>query len=382
MKSSIAILLRQPGRYGVLLGALFCGLFSPILVTAQAGRCHPENANQAYQKILRIGAQGKTQLAAYQLAELYRCIQREGHTVGLLDSMPTLYGERLEAVCSQACGLAIAALHRDTFDRLQELREPSLAQNQLIAFDKALQLYGAKSKDPEVAAVKGHLLTSMALLQRDHGFMDGARSTFLRALKVAPSDPSLLHAAASLEEKLGNYPQARTYLLELMEVAPDDQEARLRLALVEARLGKVSAAEARFQSLLSAPTSPWIRVMAHQELTRLLSQKGDGTQALQVLEQARRAFPEEQSLLLLETFLLRRDRAGAADGSALAGVGRLAELEETLELSPPSSRLEYNEWPQEEMVPLELALGEVLEKAWQDLERGLSLLQLRQETGS
>ncbi len=361
-------------RLGLLAGALLVGGLP--LLEVRGEDCQAGSLNSTYWKILETSARGATARAGWELGELYTCVGSDiTGDLRILDRAVKDLGELLSAVCSQGCLLAQAAVHLEASRNLQEVGRSSFSKVNLDAFERALELHRATSKADWATAPAGRLLASKGILLRGGNFMVEAGESFQGALQNLPEDPSLLHCAATLEEKLGNYKAARKHLRKLVVIAPEDGEARLRLALVEARLEKLDEAEESLKVLLEMPGPSWARLMGYQELAKVRKSQGDEAGFFRTLGEAREEFPEDQALLLQEAFALRRDRRASEARSE-----ELARLEADSGSLQPSSRLEYNEWPLEEIEPLFVALAEDLGLAETDLQRGLRLLRLREET--
>jgi Flp pilus assembly protein TadD len=181
---------------------------------------------------------------------------------------------------------------------------------------------------------------------------------------MSPANPVALLGLAWAHEVHGEYEQASELLQKLVENEPGNAHARLRLAVCERRLGDPASAEANFRRVLAQETEPWIRSIAHQELTRTLLSQGDVEGAAR---QARTALEEspgdEEAAILLASISERLGRVAEAD----AIIGRIVPAPS----DQPSARYVYDRRPDLEIEAARAKLHAMMDERLELLASGL-----------
>jgi len=197
------------------------------------------------------------------------------------------------------------------------------------------------------------------------GQPQSARDILETATKIAPDSELALLGLGALLERSGFPDLAKDELRTLYDAHPDQVEGKLRLAVNSARLGAETSAENLFRDL-QAPSHPsWVRVLAFQELARLLTKKGRLEEAVVVLEQGIREIPRNQRLPIQLAHV--HDLAGRP--------AEAAEIINRLELRAPrqttSPRYRYSEWPNLDVHRVRSTLTEAREAGLRALREAL-----------
>jgi tetratricopeptide (TPR) repeat protein len=153
------------------------------------------------------------------------------------------------------------------------------------------------------------------------GDLAGGRDVLRDVVQNAPRDLSSWYLLAQAERRLQNGDGAEDAARHI--IAIDATDPRGPLAMAEAKAarkdfgGVVETLDPLYAALLKAPAQGNPLVFVASQLSAALEASGNVTRSLQVLEDARRAFPDDQDLVL--------DLAGAYEHS-----GKIAESEQVL----------------------------------------------------
>jgi Flp pilus assembly protein TadD len=244
----------------------------------------------------------------------------------------------------------IVLLHRDAFRHYLAGGEERLADHAWrLAAEFAEEVPAASFEEHGSAFAETVLVAIAADLIRT-GHTSSALELLERAVEMAPRDPRALLALGATYERSGSYQEAVPPLRRLVEEHPDSTEGRLRLALNLARTGDPNGAEGHLRRLMSDDSSAWIRVIAYQELARLVP-----ADAEELLRDGIERFPSDQALQIqLAQLLDVRGRPWEAS-TLIEGLASRASAPET------SPRVRYPAWPsmgiEQRMAQIELAAG-------------------------
>jgi Flp pilus assembly protein TadD len=229
----------------------------------------------------------------------------------------------------------ISLLHRAVFRQHLAFGEDRLADN---AWPLAAELAEKVSDGQRLGNSPGFTQTLLVSLAADlvrATAVISAIDLLNRAVEIAPGDPSALLALGATYERSGAYEEAVLPLRRLVREHPDNAEGELRLAINLAREGKTEEAVTRFQDLIKDTAPTWIKVIAYQELARLVA----ASDAEPVLKEGVKRFPGNQALQVQLAFLL--DNLGRA-AEAAAVVEEICLRANAPETSP---RVRYPAWP-------------------------------------
>ncbi len=148
-----------------------------------------------------------------------------------------------------------------------------------------------------------------------------ARDLLEEVIDLAPESLAARYMAAALAERTGDYEIAVRELNRLARRLPDDREVALRLAVNRLRTGDTRAGRTGLQTVARGGGPDWVRVLAYQEWVRLVASSRGGAE-LELLEEARSAFPHDPQLSLqAAAALLRSGEWSSAERVAAAGTG-------------------------------------------------------------
>lgn len=249
--------------------------------------------------------------------------------------------------------LVVAAFHLAVYDHLVgEAELYWLADENWGRLGWLRKSYRGRPGAPDASAEERLAALEMTVggsLQRAGliGLMERARDSFERAVRFAPENPVARYWFGFLEEKLGNYRRAAPSFEWLVARETADPEAALRLALLRSRLGSEEEAIAALEIVAGPESPPWVRVVAVQELARLLAPE----RPEQAIARVRALLPEapDPSLALQLAQLLGDD---SEESDAL--ISALTRWPPSEERSP---RLRYVE-PREQGLAAEMAAFE------------------------
>ncbi|MCB1037645.1 MAG: tetratricopeptide repeat protein, partial [Acidobacteria bacterium] len=195
---------------------------------------------------------------------------------------------------------------------------------------------------PDVRRDLAGLLTGLGTAWLEAGSTTEAEALLRRSLavEVLPSSALLL---AAFEEKHGRYLEALEVLDALLEREPGNRPARLRSAVNLHRTGRSGKARKVFRSLAEEARIPveeeWVAVVAVEELVRMEKKAGRPQRGLELLDPARRRWPDNSRLLLLEVSLRQALEDSLGARKLLASRSRTPESE-------LSERHLYARWPE------------------------------------
>ena len=248
---------------------------------------------------------------------------------------------------------------------------PWLAGRNRQRFRSLLDLYVDRAADPPAA--RGHAALVLIRLA-EHLWSRGAynlgleaKSVFYEALKLDPDNLEARYWAAFLEEKYGDYPAALVHLRRLARARPGDPEVELRLGVNLGRTGKPRAATAALEAVARGDASDWMRIVAYQELARLVGEKR-GDVAVAYLREALRRFPDEPQLTFQLAYRLRRDWRGSAALVERVEAGWHGDSED-------SPRVTYEYGRTDDLAAAKKRLGRELSLRLESVTRGLARLE-------
>lgn len=189
--------------------------------------------------------------------------------------------------------------------------------------------------DPDNA----RLCFSAAVLEDRRGNTIGARELFCRGIAADETNPYLLQGLAVLEFKQGNISEARETIKKAVKCSPDHTLSWLSWAQMEEIQGNVDKARKVYKD--GCKSSKGIgAVQLWQGLARLEEKAGQMREALEILHNASKNFPDDQILYCtIGELLERRGDAEQARRAYFKGISldesfpylyqRLAALEES-----------------------------------------------------
>ncbi|MCP4658409.1 MAG: tetratricopeptide repeat protein, partial [bacterium] len=202
---------------------------------------------------------------------------------------------------------------------------------------RLLRIYRRRSKSPEPVEIASRLLVDMGYAEVQMRGWLVSIAAFGRVLDFNARSPIALHMLAARAEKQELYSEARKWLERLLAVEPDNRPARLRLAVVLAQRGKHRQAVRHLETVIAGDDPGWAIIVACQELARIDHQQGRSEQAIVLLREARRRFPDDPQLVYLLASLLR-DRPAES-------MQVLRALSAKTSWEGPTPRAIYNNWP-------------------------------------
>jgi len=329
-------------------------------VPSQIDVMREHHARTVYFDVFDLYTSGEVDEAVEQLAEFEPYVTRPNiEALGLRENW---FLDELEALAKGEPEILVPAA--DLYARLYiHYKQKEAVSTADIISRKVIRLLGAYrrwSKEPEAADIAGRLLVDMSLADtyiRVHP--DSFFGGFRQALGFDPKNTLALHILAAKAEKDGLYSEARKWLDRLLAADPDHRPARLRLAVVLAQRGKHRQAVRELETVIAGEDPEWAIIVAYQERIRIHRQRGENAQAMALLREARRRFPDDPQLIYLEAYLLR-DRPAAS-------MELLRTLSAKTSWEGPTPRAVYNNWPIE-------GRGEMRKKRRRELAKRLPLL--------
>lgn len=306
----------------------------------ETGPFHALAVRRGYREALGELAAGRTDPALRALAAL------ESATIGggagdVIDRLGTvqfrvvqgLVREQPEALVpvlhlhhqAQRAAAAAGASLRSAHGRLLAVRLAGLARAHEASRDAAADMLASFARD----------------LQRG-GATASADQLNQQALTLRSGHPAALLGLAAAAERAGDYATAVRLLDQLLKTDAPPPEVRLRLGVSLARLGERRRAIRELQRCLTAGP-PWVRLVAIQELARVLVASRQSEAALVVLERGREVFPGDQSLVVLTARVLE------AQGERVRSAVLLEEMRPDLGGPEGSPRWRYSQWPDEDV---------------------------------
>ncbi len=320
-------------------------------------------ARESYARALQQLAAGDRQRAMTTLmAGEERVVEAlDAEAVGVLSHAESRFLAALPAA-DWGCLLPVVLLHLDVSRAYREGDRRILAHHATRMTIDLADAYARKLDSPQARAEAARAFTSLGGYFQHGGALSQAERQFSRALELAGDQAALL-GLATLYEKRGLFDRAVPVLERLVEARPEHAEGALRLALNRARNGQTAAAEEALGELAGGRESGWVELLAHQELARLLIDRGRPAAAADVLRQGLERWPEHPTLKLQLAWVL--DLSDERDGSLelLQGLGSA---------HPAGERSRYNRWPADLLAGGRRALAEVADARLLELDRWLS----------
>src|SRR5688500_6029536 len=245
--------------------------------------------------------------------------------------------------------LPLALFHQDLGRHYKTAASWLLARHSFGMAVALAETYAARQPEEGASVRAAQTVVVLAELAIETRAWRMADELFVRALALAPLEPSALLGRAALAARLGDRDLARASLDQLLKHQPDHREARLRRALLAAREGDARRAEAGLAELARGAQTDWITALAYQELGRLLLERQQIGRAIAVLAEGSGRLPRDQSLLVALAYLFERSGRTSALQAVL---GRL-EPQVAADISP---RLRFSQAPAAEIAELRQAL--------------------------
>ncbi len=347
----------------------------------------PERIQELYRKILTDWSAGQTDSAPDELIEL--------ETTVVVDTDARTHKTLLKAEQEviQQVGQAdievlvpIAVLHHEAYRRLLARggRGHALAMvhTRNVAKDLAL-LYREQAGSEGAALVSSRLLTSLGGLLLQSAQQLPAAEMFQKAIEMDGHNVPALLALSTVYEKNAQAESAVKLLRQALTVEPANAEARLRLALNLKRLDQTAESQKLLEGLTAEKEPTWVTPLAYQELARLASDRGKGSEAEKVLRQALERFPDDLRLRIQLAAML--DRRGAP-GEATAMIEKALEASSGTGAKPTgevaSSRYLYNAVRADEFAQTRSYLDENAKSRLQMLAQALSAPPADAQTGT
>jgi tetratricopeptide (TPR) repeat protein len=324
----------------------------------QAGeKISSERMEEIYRKILLDWAAGETDRAPDELIQLETAVIVDGEP----KTRKTLFEAEQRVIHQVGAAdlevlVPISVLHHEAYRRLLERRTRgeavAMVHTRKMARDLAV-LYYEQSGSEGAALVTSRVLTSLGGMLLQSAQQLPAAEMFQQAVDLDGHNTMAFLGLASIYEKNAQPESAVKVLRKALEAEPGNSEARLRLALNLKRLDQAGEAVKLLDELAAAPEPSWVTPLAIQELARLHSDRGRGSEAEKVLRKGVERFPDDPRLKIQLAAVL--DRRGAA-GEATAMVEKL--LSSPLAGTGASDRFLYNTVRPEAFEPARSFLAE------------------------
>jgi Tfp pilus assembly protein PilF len=286
----------------------------------------PERVQELYRKILTDWSTGQTDRAPDELIELETTIVQDtdaGTHKRLLKAEQEVIHQVGQADIEVL--VPIAVLHHEAYRRLLARggRGHALAMvhTRNMAKDLAL-LYRDQSGSEGAAVVASRLLTSIGGLLLQSAQQLPAAEMFQKGIELDGKNVPALLALSTIYEKNAQAETAVKFLRQALGIDPANAEARLRLALNLKRMEQTAESQKLLEGLAAEKEPTWVTPLAYQELARLASDRGKGSEAEKVLRQAIERFPGDLRLRIQLAAVL--DRRGAP-GEATALIEKALE---------------------------------------------------------
>lgn len=314
-------------------------------ILSQIDVMRKNQARTAYFDVLDLYASGEITEAVEQLAEFEPQATRS--QIEALNLRQDWFLEWLEALAEPEPEILIPAadLYARLFIHYKQIGFETKADAVARKVVRLLRGYRRQSQSQEADDIASRLLVDMgyAEIQMSDWLIHVA--TFSRVLDFDSRNPIALHMLAAQAEKQELYSEARKWLERLLAHAPENRPARLRLAVVLAQRGKLREAIHHLDTVIAGDDPRWAIIVAYQERARIHHQQAQTEQAIALLREARRRFPDDAQLVYLLAGLLS-DRP--AESMQVIGA-----LSGKTSWEGPTPRAIYNNWPlegQEEMI--------------------------------
>jgi tetratricopeptide (TPR) repeat protein len=305
-------------------------------VGREARKTSKKEIRAAYRRALVPLGEGDPVAARRKVSELERRVVGNGSRANLAELSEVEMAEaKALAKADPTCLMPLALLHRDLYRGYAARRQGLLASHSRgMAISFAEQLGQAK---PYFGFSEGLLVNFAADLAQSGG-SHAAQDLLKRALLLNRGYlPALLSLGFSLERD-SDYLEAADVYQTLVDTHPESDEGRLRLAINLIRTGRDETGEEILRSLIENGATPWVQVVASQELVRVMSMKRKRLpEAEREVRSALGRMPHDQRLWILLAAILERSN-------------RHDEAIEVLGMIPPpgrgvSPRARYSEWP-------------------------------------
>ncbi len=299
-----------------------------------AGAGAQDGATRTYRQILKLWADGAHNEAVLHLVSFER------RWTGRLDELRNLQVTELSRLArgDRLALVAPARLHQLAFKVHARAFYQGLPAHAMSVSDRAVKLsLKHREEVPEIRETAAILHTSMAVLLRNHLYVEAAVRRLVRASELDPELAVAFEWGASAEEELGNLGSAAKLLRRLVELEPENFPGRLRLAMVEAKRGSREAT-GMLEGIVRSDHRSWVWIFAVQELAREYAGSGRQDEATRLLRRASAEFPQDQGLAVALAFLDRDHR-----GRSRATLEALEARDER-----ESARVLYGLWPRQE----------------------------------
>ncbi len=293
-----------------------------------------EDAADSYRRILKRWADGAPNQAVLDLVALERRWARRLNALRRSQEaeLSRLVGrDRLSLV-------APARLHQLAFKVHATGSYRDLPAHSMTVNDRAVKLTVRHGKGiPEIRETAAVLLTSMAVVLRNHLHLEAAVLRLVRATELDPELAVAFEWAAATEEEQGHLASAAGLLRRLVELEPNNFPGRLRLAMIESKRGGRDAT-GMLEGIVGSDHRSWAWIFAVQELARDYARAGREEEAIDLLRRASAEYPQDQGLAIALAFFDRGRR------------GRSRVTLEALESFDvrESARVHYGKWPRQE----------------------------------
>ena len=229
-------------------------------------RHHSLAIEDAYREILASHARGDSRAALEALGELEarflssdaaRCLDKvRRNTLGEL------------ARSDPESLLPALALHVSSWSEHMGRERVLRATATRELLEDFLAVYVRKDV-PESAAAASRLLVHWSRLMAGYGYLfllEDLTEIFELALAYDPANVPALDAGSMIHERLGDYDTALSLLERRLEIRGDSAAVRLRAALNRLRRNPKTGVTAELRELAHSQETPWIRIVAYQEL--------------------------------------------------------------------------------------------------------------------
>lgn len=336
------------------------------LEVGEAGEIVSPDARELEARVRRLLATGDR--GGLEALEVDLTQKRPQDALPLLDG---IYG-RIEASVQGAEGGALLALATAHVDRAWSHGDRARGALARLASDRAIttaELLVRTVGDAEARTRAARVLSVLAGRRLTTGRAHAAEALFRRALDWNEGDVASRHGLAALLEKTGRFAEGADVLEPLTERSTEgnDGEVRLRWALCRLRHRARDRRALRELQRLGAEARPrWIAALAIEEWARRLVSEGRRGEALDLLEERRRRWPDLQGITIQLAHLLD------GEGRSAAARGLLGDLRVRGAEVGEAPRTRYNQWPSEAFAESRELLREDARAHRPDLERTLT----------
>jgi len=310
----------------------------PLPTTPRTGATAPTDDDivATYLAALQVLADGDRYASRDAVAVLERSVAKVGSNAAMANLLRTQKKIARElAEPDEEALIPIVLVHRDVFRQYLASGEDRLADHAWRLAAALVEDMPRELRPGQSPAFPETVLVAIAADLVRAGLASSAIELLERAVDLAPHDPGALLALGATHERLGGYAEAVPPLRTLVQEHPDAAEGRLRLAVNLARTGGSDEAASHFRQLTTESVPAWIRVIAYQELARLVPTD----EREELLREGLARFPSNQALRIQLAHQL--DLQGRPwEASEL--IDELASRARPPETSP---RVRYPAWP-------------------------------------